>query len=1003
MATRVSSPAFIGRGEPLDQLEAAVARAATGEASAVVVGGEAGVGKTRLVRELATRAGGAGGAARVLSGTCIDLGEGGPPFGPMVEVLRTLVREDGAPAVRAYAGPAAAELGRLVSELAAGEQNVAVEPSGGATRLFEVVLGLLERLALDCPLLLIIEDLHWADRSTRDLLAYLIHQLGRAPVAIVMTFRTDELSRRHPLRPFLAELERSGRAERIDLDRFDRGDVAAQLHGILGEPPPPEVVEAVFARSDGNAFFTEELVAAGRDLRSNELPPSLRDVLLVRVEMCSDAAQELLRIAAAAGRTFDHDLLAAVADRDDAQLREQLREAIAQQLIEASGDHEYTFRHALLQEALYDELLPGERVDVHAAYARTLSEQPAFAGGDRAGVSALLAHHWYASHELTAALAASIDAAIEAERVAAVPEARQHYERALSLWSRAPGDRADLPLDHLDVLHRLADAEYLMAEYDRALHLVDIAIAEARATDDPLRVSSLLVRRGRYLWANGAPGPALATYEEALATCPASPPTVQRARALSSYGQALMLVSRNREAAVACREAIDVAAATGDRATGGHARNTLGTALGALAQFDEGIVLLREALAIAQDVDNVDDICRAYTNLSEMLLQGGRLEEGLNVAQTGAAFARQLGFHRAYGSYMLANGAMISFQRGDWDDVEEATSAALALGAQIFAALRVNVVRARLLVARGDLDGAEHHLAPALAIAVQANDVQHGALAHVAHAELLAARGARHDALAAAALAVRAADNTDDSYNTEPAIYLGVAVAADLADEARAHHDQNGVAAAVELAAPFLARADATAARAADTGVAPRTTGELATIAAERRRLDGVSDVNAWHAAVDAWRSIGEPYPEARARVRLAEALLATQAPRSEIEEQLRASAAIADALRATPLRAHVARVARWARVDLDSMIPEAHPAGAAAVDQVPMPFSLTPRERQVLAFVADGRTNRQIADALFINEKTASVHVSNILSKLGVANRGEAAAVAHRVGLANE
>ena len=627
LATRVSSAAFIGRVEPLDRIEAAVARAATGESSAVVVGGEAGVGKTRFVREVAARA---AGSTRVLSGTCIDLGEAGPPFGPMVEVLRTLVREDGAGTIRSYAGPAASELGRLVSELAGPDQSVAVEPPGGATRLFEVVLGLLERLALDRPVLLLIEDLHWADRSTRDLLAYLIHQLGHAPVAIVATFRTDELSRRHPLRPFLAELERSGRAERIDLERFDRDDVAAQLQGILGEVPTPEVVEAVFSRSDGNAFFTEELVAAGRDLRSTELPPSLRDVLLVRVEVCSDATQELLRIAAAAGRTVHHGLLAVVADRDDVQLSEQLREAIAQQLIELTGEREYTFRHALLQEALYDELLPGERVDVHAAYARTLSEQPALADGDRAGVSALLAYHWYAAHELTAALAASIDAAMEAERVSAVPEARQHYERALSLWSRAPGDRADLPLDHLDVLHRLADASYLMGDYDRALHLIDIAIAEARETSDPLRVSELLVRRGRYLWSSGAPALALATYEEALATGPASPPTAQRARALSSYGQVLMLVSRNAEAADACREAIEVAAATGDRATGGHARNTLGTALGALAQFDEGIALIREALEIARDVDNLDDTCRAYVNLSETLLQGGRLEEGLN-------------------------------------------------------------------------------------------------------------------------------------------------------------------------------------------------------------------------------------------------------------------------------------------------------------------------------------------------------------------------------------
>jgi len=261
VASRVSSPAFIGRAAPLERLRAAAARAAAGESTAVVVGGEAGVGKTRLLREFATQVDG----WRVLTGTCIDLGEAGPPFGPMVEMLRALVRVDGAGAIRAHAGPAAAELGRLVPELDVPNGDGPGDAPGGATRLFEVVLGLFARLAVDGPVLLLVEDLHWADRSTRDLLAYLIHQLGTARVAIVTTYRADELNRRHPLRPWLAELERSGRAERVDLERFDRDDVAAQLHGILGEVPTPEAVEAVFVRSDGNRVLHRGARCGGRE------------------------------------------------------------------------------------------------------------------------------------------------------------------------------------------------------------------------------------------------------------------------------------------------------------------------------------------------------------------------------------------------------------------------------------------------------------------------------------------------------------------------------------------------------------------------------------------------------------------------------------------------------------------------------------------------------------------------------------------------------------------
>jgi DNA-binding CsgD family transcriptional regulator len=211
------------------------------------------------------------------------------------------------------------------------------------------------------------------------------------------------------------------------------------------------------------------------------------------------------------------------------------------------------------------------------------------------------------------------------------------------------------------------------------------------------------------------------------------------------------------------------------------------------------------------------------------------------------------------------------------------------------------------------------------------------------------------------------------------------------------------VADAVDLAAPFLARSDRLAARDSSNGVSPRTRGELATIGAERRRLEGGPDVEAWRNAADTWHRLGEPYPEARARARLAEALLETRGPKAEIEEQLRTSAALADALRATPLRADVGRLARRARVDLDSASPAAGNTDREPSRAPLAPFALTPRERQVLALVADGRTNRQIAETLFINEKTASVHVSNILSKLGVANRGEAAAVAHRIGLAEE
>ncbi|HEX4490805.1 MAG TPA: AAA family ATPase [Acidimicrobiia bacterium] len=990
MVSRVSSPAFIGRAEALARLEAAVDRAATSAATAVVVGGEAGVGKSRLVHELAARCS----YARVLRGACIELGDSGPPFGPIVEVLRTLVREDGAPAIRAAAGPAADELGRLVPELAPAVAEERLE-AHGAGRVFEVVLALFERLALERPLLIVVEDLHWADHSTRHVLSYLVHQLGPARVALVATFRSDEINRRHPLRPFLAEVERSGRVERIDLPRFDRDEVAALLEGILDADPPTALVDTVFTRAEGNAFFTEELVAAGADQPALDLPPSLRDVLLVRVERLSPPAQELLRIAAAAGRTVSDALLAAVAHRDDIELAEQLREAIEQQLIERVGDDGYGFRHALLQEALVGELLPGERVDVHADYARAISERPERVGGDRVNVTALLAHHWFAAQELEHALVASIDAALAAERVGAMPEARGHFDRALSLWTRAPGDRSELPLDHVELLRKLADADSLLGDNSRALQLVDRAIAET-PTDDALRLSDLLVRKGRYLWRAGATSPALAAYAEARATCPADPPTAQRARTLSAYGQSLMLVSRYRDAEPVCREAMAVAQAVGDRETDGHARNTLGGVLGTMGRFDEGHTLLRESREIAFEVKNYDDVMRWYTNYSESLLRAGSSAEGLQVAKEGAALARQLGFNRVYGSYLHANIALINFALGDWDSVDRSTRTGLDLDAQGVSAIRVHALRARLLVARGDVEGARGHVDVAARLASHADDVQHGAIARGAEAEVLAVEGDAEGAIAVSRHVLDVVNASDDNYYAEFALTFAVSVAADVADAARARHDDAGVADARELAAPFLERAD----RLRHVYVSPRTRGELATIAAERARLDGADDAERWRATAAVWRELGEPYPEARARARLAEALLAAGGARPEAVAELRAAAAVAERLEAAPLLDHIGRIARWARVDLDRAAAPLSESVEAAPDEAP--FALTPREREVLRMVADGCTNREIAAALFISVKTASVHVSNILAKLGVANRAEAGVVAHRLGLAD-
>jgi predicted ATPase len=416
VAQRVSSPALVGRAAEAAQLGAAFERAAAGQATVAVVAGEAGVGKTRLVAELDDRVRRQG--ALALAGGCLDVGDGVVAYAPLVEALRPLPGLLAPEELERVLGGARAELARLVPELGAPGATPPDGPEVGAAvpgRLFELLLGVLHRLTDQGPVLVVVEDLHWADRSTRDLLGFLVRNL-RGPVALVLTYRSDELHRRHPLRPFLAELDRGGRVERLELGRLDRRELAELLAGILGEPADPDLVGELLARSEGNPFFAEELLAARRE--GVDLPEALRDLLLARVQALSAAAQRGLQVAAVAGQRVDHELLAAVAGQPPERLVEPLREAIGRQvLVVEEGGDSYRFRHALVQEAIYDDLLPVQRGPLHAAYARALAARiERRGGGATASKLGQLAHHWDVAHDQGRALLASVRAGQAAER-----------------------------------------------------------------------------------------------------------------------------------------------------------------------------------------------------------------------------------------------------------------------------------------------------------------------------------------------------------------------------------------------------------------------------------------------------------------------------------------------------------------------------------------------------------------------------------------------------------
>jgi tetratricopeptide (TPR) repeat protein len=707
MADQFTAGRFVGRTQELARLRQLLTSAADGQPLVVLLGGEAGVGKTRLAEQFAAAAEEQG--VRVLRGGCVPLGEEGLPFAPVVEALRGLADQLDPAELQAVAGPARHELARLLPDLAWGREAV-VGPAvvgAGQGRLFELLLGLVQRLAATARLLWVVEDLHWADRSTRDLLAFLAASLRSGRVMVVATFRSDELDRLHPLRGLLGELARNRRVVRLELPRFTRAELAEQLAGLLGADPPARLVDDIYVRSEGNPFFAEELLLAGDD-RPGVLPPSLQEVLLARVVRLGDRTQQLLRVVAAAGPGVTQPLLAAVTDMDDQQLLEGLREAVDQQLLlpdPAGGG--YVFRHALLAEAVHGELLAGERVGLHAALASAL-EAGLEPGVPPASRAARLAYHWAAAGDQPRALAASLEAAAAAERVYAFAEAQLQLERVLGLWARVPDAEQRAGMDRVALLSRCAEAAYLADDVGRAAELGRQAIALVDQARRPQRAGLLHEQLARYLLWLGDPD-ALVEQQQAVRLVPPGP-SVERARVLGSLARLLVRVDRFAEAREPAEEAVAIAAKVGARAEEAIARAILGIALGHLGDADAGLAELAVARRLATQAGDVLLALRAIVAHSDMLLTAGRMEEAATVALDGIKQEARLGLTRFNGPILAGNATQALLALGRWDQADQVSRQGLETAPSDAAWVALQLARAALELGRGDLDAAEARL-----------------------------------------------------------------------------------------------------------------------------------------------------------------------------------------------------------------------------------------------------------------------------------------------------
>ncbi len=920
---------LVGRATEFGRLTRVLDLAAAEEPMVALVSGDAGMGKTRLVAELATVA-----AARgfmVLSGRCAELGDS-VPYLPLADALRSA--DHTAPAL-ADAIAARPVLGLLLPDRDTAELARGEVPGLAQQQLFGAVLGMLAELAARAPVLLVLEDMHWADRSTRDLLTFLSRVLHRERVAVIATYRTDDLHRGHPLRAVAAELLRLPSVTAVEVGPLRDEAMAEHLTALAQGPLDAAALEVIIRRAEGNTYYAEELLAASAC--GSDLPAGLAELLLASPD----------------------------------------------------GEEGYAFRHALLREAAYADLLPGERTRLHARLAELLSDEVRLSSVP--GTAAELAHHSLASHDIPGAFSASVRAGQEAERLAAPAEAHRHFDQALALWERVtnPEKLASMPRGWL--AFESATSAAASGDLHRAVLQLRRMLAYVTTADDPVLVSRANERLAYYLLEIDAHADAVAAARAAIDALPEDPPRWERARSLATYAQTLLTaddLSPARKWALAAR---DAARAAGAQSPEADALVTLGQLEERSGRITEAIELFTQAHRQAQEAGVLGVHLRAAFQVARINLERGDLAQAGATAHEGLRRAEEAGLLLApYGLDLQYLHYLAHFNDGDWDHAQQ-----VAYGFPV----RVTTDREAVLsamalfidVARGnDATVADRRtwLEPFWPAENFSAFIGRGLLAE--HALW---HGDTATALAEVAACIKSEFEYLGGYGP-PLIRVaavGLAAQADRAAQARAVGDDAAAAAAVEAAQMLIdtARQGAAFPRRPKSVLGVDGRAWLARAEAELLRAQGDNDPAAWAAVLTTFGP-AFVYETARSRWRLAEALLEA-GRRDEAQREWQQAIDVAGRLGARPLLAALTALGRRGRLSHD---PD-RPGSQASVLR-----GLTAREHEVLRLLAAGRSNREIATELFIAPKTASVHVSNILAKLGAASRTEAAAIAYAEGI---
>jgi hypothetical protein len=859
-APAAGSVPIVGRVAERKALLAAYAQVGAGQSRVLLLTGAAGIGKTRLVQELCAQAASAAGGARVLVGESAPLAGAALAYGPFVAALRD-------------------QAGWLLADDGASDMLAARH------RLFVRVLDLLAGLAAKSPVVLVLEDLHWADESSRELLAFLAVRLRDKPVMMIGTLREEELA--GGVGRWLAELEQRPGVTRLRLRRLTDGEIAELVTDLLpAAAASAERMAAVVAASEGNPLYARELAYAG----PQALPASITDAVLAKAAGLTAQARAVVDQVCVADGGMSHDLLAATVPLPENRLLASTRRAVASGLLVTAGDG-YAFGHALIRQVLYAHLLPGEQRHLHRRLAEALAAR---ADSD----SGLLAQHWHLAGCPDRAAGAAVVAARHAVSARAYPEAVRYYALAIELadW---------LPESGPALAEEAAQAASWAGDPDRAAEWAAQALAQSSSAS-PVGRARLLERMGRYRFEAGDLNAAVDATGRAVALLSDGPPSALRARVLAALATWRMLLGEFSEALPIAVRAVAEAQQAGAVAEHAHGLATLGIIQAHDGELDDGITALRRSLTLARRTSNVEDVVRAAANLMYLLYTAGRFTEALEVARTGRQAAKSLDAPPALTSALDNNAAAALYATGRWREADQLLAEVIG-ESEVTVTRYLELMQLELAVGRGD-----GQRAAKLATALEKAPTDPGLIGPLR--ACLAEQALYGGDLAMAAgevldgLAVLA--GTGWSEEEIRLLAAGARVAADLAALPAAARPGDLPELWESAAVTFNDRARAIKDR--DGARQPGVAAFGAQAAAEHARRQGTDDRAAWSSAADAWRAAGQPYREAYARLREAEAA-ARAGQRGQAARALAAGEVLARRLPSAPLLSLAAELARRA------------------------------------------------------------------------------------------